>query len=157
MNWTFCVFSGVSSEALLAQLHTLDSHSALHILHTLTPLAQYEERKILDLLQQQTTTPQAGAPSPPRSVVYSRKAFRTQPPPPPAGVAEATVALSPAARRNIVLFQGFCAIKYAIYALCVNAHHSTSCSRWQSKQHLHKHERDKADAEETSASSEGQS
>ena len=39
-------------EALLAQLHTLDSHSALYILHSLTPLAQFEERRILDLLHQ---------------------------------------------------------------------------------------------------------
>lgn len=36
-------------EALLAQLHTLDNHSALYILHSLTPLAQFEERKILEL------------------------------------------------------------------------------------------------------------
>lgn len=39
-------------EALQAHLHTLDNHSALYILHSLTPLAQFEERKILDLLQQ---------------------------------------------------------------------------------------------------------
>lgn len=39
-------------DALLAQLHTLDNHSALYILHSLTPLAQFEEHKILALLQQ---------------------------------------------------------------------------------------------------------
>lgn len=76
-------------------------------------------------------------------------------PPSPAGETEAVVALSPAARRNIVLFQGFCAIKYAVYALCVNAHHSSSCSGCDSKQHLQK--TDKTDTEESqmSASSEG--
>lgn len=74
-----------------------------------------------------------------------------------AGETEAAVALRPAARRNIVLFQGFCAIKYAIYALCVNAHHSSSCSGREAKQHLQKQEGDKTDAEETSTSSEGQS
>lgn len=47
-------------EALLAQLHTLDSHSALYILHSLTPLAQFEERRILDLLQQLPNLPEAG-------------------------------------------------------------------------------------------------
>lgn len=40
-------------EALLSQLHTLDNHSALYILHSLTPLAQFEERRILELFQQQ--------------------------------------------------------------------------------------------------------
>ncbi|XP_075904789.1 zinc finger FYVE domain-containing protein 26 isoform X2 [Nelusetta ayraudi] len=117
---------GVSSEALLAQLHTLDNHSALHILHSLTPLAQYEERKILDLLQQLPSSPEAGE----------------------------TVALSPAARRNIVLFQGFCAIKYAVYALCVNARHSSSCSGCESKQHLQKTDKTDMEESQTSASSE---
>lgn len=39
-------------EALLAQLHTLDNHSALYILHSLTPLTQFEERRVIDLLQE---------------------------------------------------------------------------------------------------------
>lgn len=47
-------------EALLAQLHTLDSHSALFILHSLTPLAQFEERKILQLLQRLPNSPGTG-------------------------------------------------------------------------------------------------
>lgn len=47
-------------EALLAQLHTLDNHSALYILHSLTPLAQFEERKIQDLLQQLPNSPGTG-------------------------------------------------------------------------------------------------
>lgn len=47
-------------DSLLAQLHTLDSHSALYILHSLTPLAQFEERRILDLLQQLPDLPEAG-------------------------------------------------------------------------------------------------
>uniref|UniRef100_A0A8C3G6Q0 Zinc finger FYVE domain-containing protein 26 n=1 Tax=Cyclopterus lumpus TaxID=8103 RepID=A0A8C3G6Q0_CYCLU len=85
---------GISMEALLAQLHTLDNHSALYILHSLTPLAQFEERKILDLLQQ--------------------------------------LNLSSSVQRNIVLFQGFCAMKYAIYALCVNAHKYSNCTEFDS-------------------------
>lgn len=42
---------GVSHEALLTQLHALDHHSALYVLHSLTPLAKYEERRVLELLQ----------------------------------------------------------------------------------------------------------
>lgn len=37
--------------------------------------------------------------------------------------------LSPVVQRNIVLFQGFCAMKYAIYALCVNAHKYSNCTK----------------------------
>ncbi|XP_010789512.1 zinc finger FYVE domain-containing protein 26-like, partial [Notothenia coriiceps] len=48
---------GISMESLLAQLHTLDHHSALYILHSLTPLPQFEERRILDLLQQLPNSP----------------------------------------------------------------------------------------------------
>lgn len=55
-----CFFRGISAEALLAQLYTLDNHSALYILHSLTPLAQFEERKILDLLQQLLNSPDTG-------------------------------------------------------------------------------------------------
>lgn len=36
-------------------------------------------------------------------------------------------ARSLAAQRNITLFQGFCAMKYALYAICVNAHAHTDC------------------------------
>uniref|UniRef100_A0A8C3A9L7 Zinc finger FYVE domain-containing protein 26 n=1 Tax=Cyclopterus lumpus TaxID=8103 RepID=A0A8C3A9L7_CYCLU len=94
---------GISMEALLAQLHTLDNHSALYILHSLTPLAQFEERKILDLLQQ---LPNATG-NEDTEVVSN---------------------LSSSVQRNIVLFQGFCAMKYAIYALCVNAHKYSNCT-----------------------------
>lgn len=34
---------------------------------------------------------------------------------------------SPGVQRNLILFQGFCVMKYAIYALCVNAHKYSSC------------------------------
>ncbi|RVE57573.1 hypothetical protein OJAV_G00217500 [Oryzias javanicus] len=88
---------GVSTEALLSQLHALDSHSALYILHSLTPLTHFEERRILELLQR----PASGT----------------------GGAGE----LRPAAHRNVLLFQGFCAMKYAVYAVCVNAHRHASC------------------------------
>ncbi|XP_061650672.1 zinc finger FYVE domain-containing protein 26 isoform X1 [Phyllopteryx taeniolatus] len=95
----------VSTEALLGQLQSLDSHSALYILHSLTPLARFEERRILDLLQQ--TANSTGS--------------------------DAEAVLSPAAQKSVVLFRGFCAMKYAIYALCVNAHKNSGCGQCQAK------------------------
>uniref|UniRef100_UPI0037E9B0ED zinc finger FYVE domain-containing protein 26 n=1 Tax=Semicossyphus pulcher TaxID=241346 RepID=UPI0037E9B0ED len=115
---------GLSVEALLAQLHILDNHSALYVLHSLTPLARFEERKILDLLQQLPNSP--GAVSP----------------------------LSPSVQRNIVLFQGFCAMKYAIYALCVNAHKYSNCSKCESVQQQQPSEAE-TDLKQASASSNG--
>ncbi|XP_077477383.1 zinc finger FYVE domain-containing protein 26 [Stigmatopora argus] len=95
---------GIPKEALLGQLQSLDSHSALYILHTLTPLARFEERRVLDLLQE---TPNPGS--------------------------DGEAVLSPAAQRSVVVFRGFCAMKYAIYALCVNAHERVACSRCRAK------------------------
>lgn len=46
-----CVNSEISHDALLSQLHNLDHHSALYVLHSLTPLARYEEHRVLELLQ----------------------------------------------------------------------------------------------------------
>ncbi|XP_041827427.1 zinc finger FYVE domain-containing protein 26 isoform X2 [Melanotaenia boesemani] len=119
---------GISMEALLAQLHTLDNHSALYILHSLTPLAQFEERRILDLLQQLPNLPETED--------------------------TAVSPLNPAVQRNVVLFQGFCAMKYAIYALCVNAHKFSNCTECETLQHHHSSE-EEIDQNKTSASSEG--
>ncbi|XP_068194782.1 zinc finger FYVE domain-containing protein 26 isoform X2 [Antennarius striatus] len=99
----------ISMEGVLAQLHTLDNHSALYILHSLAPLAQCEEHKILYLLQQVPNAPGAE-------------------------VTETAGSFSPRVQRNIVLFQGFCAMKYAIYALCVNAHKYSNCTECASMQ-----------------------
>ncbi|XP_048061313.1 zinc finger FYVE domain-containing protein 26 isoform X2 [Megalobrama amblycephala] len=87
---------GISHDALLSHLHMLDHHSALYVLHCLTPLAKYEEHKVLELLQR------TGDPS-----------LLDSP--------------SCSVQRNITLFQGFCAMKYALYAICVNAHMHTGC------------------------------
>ncbi|XP_051507535.1 zinc finger FYVE domain-containing protein 26-like isoform X2 [Myxocyprinus asiaticus] len=86
----------ISHDALMSQLHMLDHHSALYVLHCLTPLAKYEERRVLELLQR------TGDPS----LVDSA---------------------SSSVQRNITLFRGFCAMKYALYAICVNSHTHTSC------------------------------
>nr|XP_046269361.1 zinc finger FYVE domain-containing protein 26 isoform X2 [Scatophagus argus] len=124
----------LSMEALLAQLHTLDNHSALYILHSLTPLAQFEERKILDLLQQLPNSPGTEH-------------------------TEAVGTVSPGVQRNVILFQGFCAMKYAIYALCVNAHKYSNCTECefmqQQDQQLHQPTEAEIDHNQTSASSEG--
>ncbi|XP_051244231.1 zinc finger FYVE domain-containing protein 26 isoform X4 [Dicentrarchus labrax] len=123
---------GISMDALLAQLHTLDNHSALYILHSLTPLAQFEERKILHLLQQLPNSPGTED-------------------------AEAISTLSSGVQRNIVLFQGFCAMKYAIYALCVNAHKYSNCTECKSMQQQKHNQPTEAelDQNETLTSSEG--
>ncbi|XP_051504260.1 zinc finger FYVE domain-containing protein 26 isoform X2 [Myxocyprinus asiaticus] len=93
---------GISHNALLSQLHMLDHHSALYVLHCLTPLAKYEECRVLELLQR------TGDPS----LVDSP---------------------SISVQRNITLFQGFCAMKYALYAICVNTHTHTSCQDGESQ------------------------
>lgn len=160
----FGFFRGISMEALLAQLHSLDNHSALYILHSLTPLAQFEERKILDLLQQLPNSPGTG------QCLHRLLSHLLQSEInfgvncqqnnvhffSPAGDTEA---VSPGGQRNIVLFQGFCAMKYAIYALCVNAHKYSDCTECESmlqqqQQHQQPSE-EEMDQHQTSASSEG--
>ena len=49
-------------DSLVAQLHTLDHHSALYLLHTLTPLARFPESRVLALLQQLPRQPGRGQP-----------------------------------------------------------------------------------------------
>ncbi|XP_055026367.2 zinc finger FYVE domain-containing protein 26 isoform X2 [Misgurnus anguillicaudatus] len=81
---------GISHDTLQSQLHMLDHHSALYVLHSLTPLAKYEEHKVLELLQRTGDSSSVEAPS-------------------------------SSVQRNVTLFQGFCAMKYALYAICVKA------------------------------------
>ncbi|XP_055017123.1 zinc finger FYVE domain-containing protein 26 isoform X2 [Boleophthalmus pectinirostris] len=119
----------ISTDALLAQLHSLDNHSALYILHSLIPLAQFEEHKILDILKQLPKHQQATDET---EAIHSFK--------------------NSGAHRNIVLFQGFCAMKYAVYALCMNAHKYTNCPECGSKQ---QDEASQAENHQTPASSEG--
>ncbi|XP_012727742.2 zinc finger FYVE domain-containing protein 26 [Fundulus heteroclitus] len=117
---------GISMEALQAQIQTLDNHSALYILHSLTPLAEYEEHRILELLQQLPKSPQT----------------------------ESAVIQSGNVQTNIHLFKGFCAMKYAIYALCVNFHKYSNCAECESMQ-LHKPTEADTGTKRSSASSEG--
>uniref|UniRef100_A0A1A7X669 Zinc finger FYVE domain-containing protein 26 n=1 Tax=Iconisemion striatum TaxID=60296 RepID=A0A1A7X669_9TELE len=121
LEWCKTNNPGIPEEALLAQLHTLENHSALYILHALTPLAQYEERRIIELLQ---------LPCLPNTEE-------------PDGLG---------VERNVVLFQGFCAMKYAVYALCVNIHKYSHCSECESMQHQQHSE---AEMDQNKTSSEG--
>ena len=72
---------------------------------------------------------------------------------------EAIRTLSPGAQRNTVLFQGFCVMKYTIYALCVNAHKYSNCSECESMHHQQQHLPTEAETDQTqtSTSSEGMS
>ncbi|XP_015824943.3 zinc finger FYVE domain-containing protein 26 [Nothobranchius furzeri] len=121
LEWCEANNPGIPEEALLAQLHTLENHSALYILHSLTPLARYEEHRIIELLQ---------LPSLPATVETGGLGVE----------------------RNVVLFQGFCAMKYAVYALCVNLHKYSNCSECESLQHQHPSE---AEMDQNKTSSEG--
>uniref|UniRef100_A0A8B9HD90 Zinc finger FYVE domain-containing protein 26 n=1 Tax=Astyanax mexicanus TaxID=7994 RepID=A0A8B9HD90_ASTMX len=97
LEWCVKNNPGISQEALLSQLRTLDHHSALYVLHSLTPLVKCEERRVLELLKA------AGEPS--------------------LGDTH-----NSSVQRNLTLFRGFCAMKYAVYAVCVNAHTHSGCS-----------------------------
>lgn len=63
--------------------------------------------------------------------------------------------LSPGVQKNTVLFQGFCAMKYAVYALCVNAHKYTNCAECESKHQQQKPPEAEINHHQTSTSSEG--
>nr|XP_056707544.1 zinc finger FYVE domain-containing protein 26 [Euleptes europaea] len=89
---------------LLQHLHNLDCHSSLYHLHRLTNLVTLDEDAVTELLQR-TATGDTGAQD---STVRPASSLLSQ-------------------QRNLILFQAFCAMKYAIYALCVNAHRHANC------------------------------
>ncbi|XP_042303954.1 zinc finger FYVE domain-containing protein 26 isoform X3 [Sceloporus undulatus] len=93
----------IPEDVLLQYLHSLESHSSLYLLHHLTSLLALNEEAVIELLQKspvrETDTQDSVMPI---SSLLSQ-------------------------RCNLVLFQAFCAMKYAIYALCVNAHKASNC------------------------------
>ncbi|XP_039598163.1 zinc finger FYVE domain-containing protein 26 isoform X1 [Polypterus senegalus] len=104
LEWCWeCNRNNISTKDLLRHLHSLDTHSALYVLHSLTNLPAQDEDTILAMLQ---------APALPGT----------------SGSAELPETLRLVQCRNVALFQGFCAFKYALYALCVNAHKYSRCS-----------------------------
>lgn len=64
-------------------------------------------------------------------------------------------ALSPIVQRNMVLFQGFCAMKYAVYALFVNACNYSNCIECVLVQQQQHHQQSEAEKDQISTSSEG--
>ncbi|XP_064000026.1 zinc finger FYVE domain-containing protein 26 isoform X3 [Pogoniulus pusillus] len=91
----------VPRKVLLQHLHRVDCHTALYSLHHLTNLLALDEDDVIELLQKGPAKDQ-----------------QTQ----------AAVLPSPLSQqRNLALFRAFCAMKYAIYALCVNSHKHSKC------------------------------
>ncbi|XP_048339945.1 zinc finger FYVE domain-containing protein 26 isoform X1 [Sphaerodactylus townsendi] len=89
---------------LLQHLHNLDCHSSLYHLHHLTSLVALDEEAVIELLQR-TATRDTEAQD---STVRPASSLLSQ-------------------QRNLILFRAFCAMKYAIYALCVSAHRHANC------------------------------
>ncbi|XP_034498234.1 zinc finger FYVE domain-containing protein 26 isoform X2 [Ailuropoda melanoleuca] len=90
---------------LLCHLHGGDSHSVLYSLHHLTNLPALREEDVLKLLQK----------------VPAKDPQQEQ------DSAEAPVPEHLSRCQNLTLYQSFCAMKYAIYALCVNSHQHSQC------------------------------
>lgn len=97
----------ISRKDVLHHLCTLDSHSALYILHHLTNLPQLNEDEVLKLLHRGISAE---------------------------GCTEHEELHEQMQHRNIVVYQGFCAMKYAIYALCANAPSHAQCKDYHTNQ-----------------------
>nr|XP_031309771.1 zinc finger FYVE domain-containing protein 26 isoform X1 [Camelus dromedarius]XP_031309772.1 zinc finger FYVE domain-containing protein 26 isoform X1 [Camelus dromedarius] len=89
---------------LLCHLHGGDSHSVLYSLHHLTNLPALREEVVLELLQKVPAKDQKKHDS-----------------------ADALVPAHLSQCQNLTLYRSFCAMKYAIYALCVNSHQHSQC------------------------------
>ncbi|XP_037359449.1 zinc finger FYVE domain-containing protein 26 [Talpa occidentalis] len=90
---------------LLCHLHGGDSHSVLYSLHHLTNLPALREEDVLKLLQK----------VPAKDTQQENDS------------ADGLVPEHLSHCQNLTLYQSFCAIKYAIYALCVNLHQHSQC------------------------------
>uniref|UniRef100_A0A8C9NIK1 Zinc finger FYVE domain-containing protein 26 n=1 Tax=Serinus canaria TaxID=9135 RepID=A0A8C9NIK1_SERCA len=91
----------VPREVLLQHLHNLDCHTAVYSLHHLTNLLALNEDDVIELLQKVPARDQQ--------------------------MQAATLPNTLSQQRNLALFRAFCAMKYAIYALCVNSHRHAKC------------------------------
>lgn len=90
---------------LLCHLHGGDSHSVLYSLHHLTNLPALREEDVLKLLQK----------------------VPAKDPEQEHDSADALVPAHLSQSQNLTLYRSFCAMKYAIYALCVNSHQHSQC------------------------------
>ncbi|NWW50560.1 ZFY26 protein, partial [Pedionomus torquatus] len=93
----------IPRKVLLQHLHSLDCHTAVYSLHHLTNLLALNEDDVIELLQK----------VPARDRQMQGKL--------------ATLPNTLSQQRNLALFRAFCAMKYAIYALCVNSHKHSKC------------------------------
>uniref|UniRef100_UPI00398EBA34 zinc finger FYVE domain-containing protein 26 isoform X2 n=1 Tax=Pristiophorus japonicus TaxID=55135 RepID=UPI00398EBA34 len=89
--------NSIPEKNLIQHLYSLDCHSVLYSLHRLTNLPALKVEDVIDLLQKQSA---------------NCKGARS---------------LSMTPRRNVTLYQALCAIKYAMYALCIQAHQPALC------------------------------
>ncbi|NWU40911.1 ZFY26 protein, partial [Hylia prasina] len=94
----------VPRKVLLQHLHSLDCHTAVYSLHHLTNLLALNEDDVIELLQKVPARDQQMQ-----------------------GKSAAALPNTLSQQRNLALFRAFCAMKYAIYALCVNAHRHAKC------------------------------
>jgi zinc finger FYVE domain-containing protein 26 len=95
----------IPNRDLLCHLHGGDSHSVLYSLHHLTNLPALREEEVLKLLQK--------VPAKELQQEYDS--------------ADVPVSEHLSQCQNLTLYQSFCAMKYAIYALCVNSHQHSQC------------------------------
>ncbi|XP_038192236.1 zinc finger FYVE domain-containing protein 26 isoform X3 [Arvicola amphibius] len=105
LEWCVQQSSLIPKRELLCHLHGGDSHSVLYSLHHLTNLPALREEEVLKLLQKV-----------PAKDLQREHDTRD---------ASAPEHLSPC--QSLTLYQGFCAMKYAVYALCVNSHQHAQC------------------------------
>ncbi|KAM6393849.1 zinc finger FYVE domain-containing protein 26 isoform 1-T1 [Pluvialis apricaria] len=91
----------IPRKVLLQHLHSLDCHTAVYSLHHLTNLLALNEDDVIELLQKVPARDQQ--------------------------MQAAALPNTLSQQRNLALFRAFCAMKYAIYALCVNSHKHSKC------------------------------
>ncbi|NXA31730.1 ZFY26 protein, partial [Eudromia elegans] len=101
----------IPKKVLLHHLHSLDCHTAVYSLHHLTNLLALNEDDVIELLQKIPSRDQQMQEFPPF--------FPSPATPVPNMLSQ---------RRNVALFRAFCAMKYAIYALCVSSHRHSKCT-----------------------------
>ncbi|XP_025020021.1 zinc finger FYVE domain-containing protein 26 isoform X1 [Python bivittatus] len=94
----------IPEKILLQHLHSLECHSSLYLLYHLTDLLALNEEAVIELFQK---TPAKYTEVPDSAVMPDASLLSQQ--------------------RNLTLFQAFCAMKYAVYALCVKAHRGSNC------------------------------
>uniref|UniRef100_A0A670Z0U2 Zinc finger FYVE domain-containing protein 26 n=1 Tax=Pseudonaja textilis TaxID=8673 RepID=A0A670Z0U2_PSETE len=100
----------IPENILLQHLHSLECHSSLYLLYQLTDLLTLNEEAVIELFQK---TPTKYTEVQDSAVMPDVRLLSQQ--------------------HNLTLYQAFCAMKYAIYALCVKAHRGSNCRHCANK------------------------